>query len=161
PTVSLSSRKRRFCLVSRTTQDGAELLRDSWWATWRRPVARLADAETPRSRFAPCRNAAVMPSSREKMTMTVRSSRSVTPAREALVTRTNVVPRARLAVLPHAAELELVGVRKGLGRGIHLGADRHLFAVRREAVLLHRRLGTGEVLVVHVDEDVAKLVDPF
>src|SRR5579863_6252510 len=151
----------RFCLESRTTQDGAALLRDSWWATWRTPTAWLAAAATPKSRLDPCMKAAVMPRRSEKMTTTVRSSSSVTPDEPALIARTNVVLRTRLPVLPHAAELELVGIGEGLGRGILLRHHRVLLASGHEAVLLHRGLGPGKVLVVHVDQDVAEFVDPL
>src|SRR5579862_6843439 len=106
-------------------------------------------------------NATVRPRRSEKMTRTVRSSRRVTPDEPALVARTNVVLRARLAVLPHAAELELVGVIVRLGRGVLLGEDGVVLAADREAILLHGRLRLGEVLVVHVDQDVAEVVHPF
>src|SRR5438874_2734955 len=169
----------RFSFVSSTTQDGAALLRDSWCATRRTPTAWLAAAATPRSRLAPCMNAAVRPSRSEKMTRTVRSSSSVTPERDEIpqspipnphrvdprfpprgdrggnprwglglgiwdfvrsVRCTNVVLRARLAVLAHAAELEPVGVGERLRGGIGLGRDAVLLAVLGEAVLLHGRL---------------------
>src|SRR5579862_96483 len=123
-------------------------------------------------------NAAVMPSRSEKITSTVRSSSSVTPERAGApcpreragrargmpapsVRCTYVVLGSRLAVLPHAAELELVGVGVRLGGRIRLGQDAVLFAVLGEAVLFHGRLGFGVILVVHVDQDVAELVDPF
>src|SRR5258708_31018658 len=151
----------RPSFVSSTTQDGAALLRDSWCATRRTPTAWLAAAATPRSRLAPCMNAAVRPSRSEKMTRTVRSSRRVTPDEPGLIARTNVVLRARLAVLAHAAELELVGIGKRLRAGVGLGQDAVLLAVLGEAVLLHGRLRLGEILVMHVDQDVAEFVDPF
>src|SRR5579862_255701 len=150
----------RFCFASSTTQDGAALLRDSWCAARRRPAARFAAAPTPRSRLAPCMNAAVMPRRSEKMTRTVSSSRRVTPD-ERLIARTNVVLRSGLSVPADASQLELVGVREGLRRGVLLGHDRVFLAVLREAVLLHRGLGPGEILVVHVDQGVPELVAPL
>src|SRR5205085_582465 len=117
-----------------------------------------------RSRFEPCMIAAVMPSMIEKMTSTVRSSRSVMPDRReagASIAGTNVVPGARLPVLAHAAELELVGIGERLRRRVLLGGDRELVAFLEEAVGLHRRLRLREILVVHVDQHEAELVGPF
>src|SRR5579883_1232632 len=150
----------RFCFASSTTHDGAELLRDSWCAARRRPEARLAAAPTPRSRLAPCMNAAVMPRRSEKMTRTVRSSRRVTPD-EPLVAGTNVVLRSGLSVPADAAQLELVGVGVAIRCGGLLGQDGVLLAVLGEAVPLHGGLGPGEILVVHVDQGVPELVAPL
>src|SRR6185436_9907692 len=133
------------------------------------PTAWFAAAATPRSLFAPCMNDAVMPRRSEKMTRTVSSSSSVTPRDRSrlacrmsgsLIARADVVGGAGLSIAAHAAELEPAGPLERLGGGVRLGHDPALHSLG-ETVERHSRLGLGEILVVHVDQREAEVVDPL